>query len=497
MAEIPYASPQPPEYRVGTLTYTKMGLAALFLWLLWGDVCFTLMEEVAPNYILPIEFKKLGASDLFVSLTLSVIPQIINVCTNPIISSKSDRFRSRWGRRIPFIVVTIPILVLLLLGIAFAQPLGFTLHKSLASLGRFSPNTVALWTTGGMFILWWMFNMFVATTYWYLFNDVVPEHLLARFMSWFKFVSLMATSLYNWFIFPYAKTHATEIFIGTAALYLFGFGLMCYKVREGQYPPPPPLEGGRHGPIAAVKTYTKECYSLWHYWCVFMVAIGMGAYLVTAPFMQYFYEASKLDQTQLSRARSALNFGTAVAFLGTGWLADRFHPIRIVIVGVLLQIFVATPASLYFLVYNPDQQTSYIVWMIITIAVLSPVTALWSVLDPPMFMRVFPRSRYGQFCSANALVRAASIVVSGILLAYFLDFVENTWHDKRIRYTALPIWQGVAFVIMLVGMLCLYRSWKKYGGDQAYVAPVRTGNQIVPDSEAAVTTTDAALGGPH
>jgi Na+/melibiose symporter-like transporter len=40
---------------------------------------------------------------------------------NPIISFKSDRLRSSWGRRIPFILFSAPPLVLSLIGLAFAD----------------------------------------------------------------------------------------------------------------------------------------------------------------------------------------------------------------------------------------------------------------------------------------------------------------------------------------------------------------------------------------
>ena len=41
------------KYSINGLTYTKMGLLVMFLWLLWGDFCFTLMERVKPA-ILPL-----------------------------------------------------------------------------------------------------------------------------------------------------------------------------------------------------------------------------------------------------------------------------------------------------------------------------------------------------------------------------------------------------------------------------------------------------------
>ena len=96
----------PKTYHAGTLTYTKPALAVLFFWLLWGDFCYMLMEAVTPS-IMPLRFKDLGASNKEIGLILGTIPGFIYTVLNPIISFKSDRFRSRWGRRIPFIFFSI------------------------------------------------------------------------------------------------------------------------------------------------------------------------------------------------------------------------------------------------------------------------------------------------------------------------------------------------------------------------------------------------------
>ena len=116
-------------YHVGTLTYTKASLAILFCWLLWGDFCYVLMETVVPS-IMPLKFKALGASNTSLGMIMTTIPMIINSVFNPVISFKSDRYRSRWGRRIPFILLTAPVTVLFLLGVGFADSIGIWLYKS-------------------------------------------------------------------------------------------------------------------------------------------------------------------------------------------------------------------------------------------------------------------------------------------------------------------------------------------------------------------------------
>ena len=104
------ADPNAPDmYRVGTLSYTRAGLAIIFFWLLWGDLCFTMMETVIPM-VLPVKLVEFGAPAWMILLVTSSIPQIINVFMNPVISFKSDRHRGPRGRRIPFITATMPLL---------------------------------------------------------------------------------------------------------------------------------------------------------------------------------------------------------------------------------------------------------------------------------------------------------------------------------------------------------------------------------------------------
>lgn len=145
-------------YHCGTLTYTKPALVILFFWLIWGDVCYTLMESVTGPIML-VKFQKLGAMNWEVALILSTIPTTVYSFFNPIISFKSDRFRSRWGRRIPFILFSMPFLVLGLVGLAFGDRLGFWLHEHLQYFHRagVSPQRMAMWTprcpSGNLYVL--------------------------------------------------------------------------------------------------------------------------------------------------------------------------------------------------------------------------------------------------------------------------------------------------------------------------------------------------------
>ena len=216
-------------YHCGTLTYTKMGLFVLFAWLLWGDFCFTMMESVVPS-ILPLKLKDLGCSNALMGLILTTAPGILNMTVCPYVSFKSDRYRSRWGRRIPFIIWTMPFLCCSLALMGLGDDICGLLQTNSEFLRQFTPASITIALIAVFLIMFQFFNMFVGSVFWYLFNDVVPAQFLARFMGMFKIVGTGAGALYNFFVFKYAESHMREIFIGAAVLYFIGFGMACLMI---------------------------------------------------------------------------------------------------------------------------------------------------------------------------------------------------------------------------------------------------------------------------
>ena len=81
----------PNHYKVGTLTYTKASLITLFVYLLWGDFCWQLMETVMPS-LLPLKFADIHADNKEIALIMTSIPAAMTAILNPIISFRSDRF---------------------------------------------------------------------------------------------------------------------------------------------------------------------------------------------------------------------------------------------------------------------------------------------------------------------------------------------------------------------------------------------------------------------
>ena len=247
-AEPPAKQEQEKEFRCGTLFYTKNGLIALFCWLLWGDFCFTIMEAVVPSLI-PLKLKDLGAPNWVMGMILTTIPNLLNMTIAPYVSVKSDNCRSRWGRRIPFIVSTMPFLCISLIMLGWSREIAEWCQKVVPMLSSWAPATVAIVLIGLFMTIFQFFNLFVNSVFTYLFNDVVPPSHLGRFAGTFRIVGTGASALYNWLAFKYAQTHMHEIFLGATILYLVGFGIMCLMVKEGEYPPVDAAKAKTYGGI--------------------------------------------------------------------------------------------------------------------------------------------------------------------------------------------------------------------------------------------------------
>ena len=459
-------TPGAKTYRCGTLTYTKLGLAALFLWILWGDVVYTVMETIVPS-IVPLKLEKLGASNATIGLLVTTITGVMNMVITPIASFKSDRYRSKWGRRIPFLILPTPFITLFLVLLAYAQEIGQWVH-SLGGEG-FSQAGVTIWVIGILLMFFQFFNMFVASVYWYLFNDVVPPQYLGRFMALFRTVGLLVSGLYSMLVAPYAETHMKEIFLIAAIAYMVIYTLMCLKIKEDEYPPPPENIDKGTGILAAFKTFGAECFGHRLYWLFYITCALWMISLVTNTFLVFFFRAAGATTEQYFRVSAIGQWLTVPFLLAGGWVVDRKHPLRIQIVA-LAGLMCVTPLNLVFLFHDFAPGVGY--WVVTSLFLLSfPLQGLYAASEIPMFMRMLPKSRYGQFSSANALVCALAYTIGGYVAGYFIDMAEKMLGSHEKAYLLIPAWATLFQILSMISLLLLFRAWKRAGGDHNYIPP--------------------------
>jgi len=459
---------KPKTYHCGTLTYTKMGLFVLFAWLLWGDFCFTMMEAVVPS-ILPLKLKALGCPNWLMGLILTTAPGILNMTVCPYVSFKSDRYRSKWGRRIPFIIWTMPFLCASLIFMGLSDDLCGMLQRNSEFLRQFTPVTITIILIAVFLIMFQFFNMFVGSVFWYLFNDVVPPQFLARFMGMFKIVGTGAGALYNFFIFQFAESHMREIFIGAALLYFIGFGMVCLMIKEGEYPPPEGESDNSGRGMEGIKTFFRESFSHKFYWFGFLSTSFGYAAGVIVPFVIFFNREMGLSLNQIGKISAISSIAMMAAMYFMSIFVDRWHPLRITVYGVVFGVLGSFMSTVWIFVTIPG---NYFFWLNLgNVLIGTFLSALVGVALLPTAMRTFPQSRFGQFCSAQAMLGSTFIVITGILAGLFIDLVRTLCNGSDYAYRFIFLWIIGFSVGSAIFRVMSYIEWYRLGGDKHFHPP--------------------------
>ena len=147
--------------------------------------------------------QKFHASNLLIGVLVNSVPGFVNLIFGPSISRWSDNFRGPWGRRIPFVAVSIPLVFLSIVIMGFATEVGGLIYRHL--IHPFSPSVlfdaVVLTMLSTCVVLFHFANMILVNSYTWLQRDVIPQVLMARFLSWFRIVSIISGALFSWYIF--------------------------------------------------------------------------------------------------------------------------------------------------------------------------------------------------------------------------------------------------------------------------------------------------------
>lgn len=468
------------KFSVGTLIYSPAGLAWLFTWLLWGDFCFTIMETVVPS-IVPLRMRELNAPNWILGLVMVTIPSILNVALNPIISTASDRHRGRFGRRIPFMLFTVPFVSMALCVMAFSTELGGWMHGLIGQATGWSAAAVTVGVIAVAMGLFKFSDMFVNTTFWYFFNDVVPQQVMARFLGLFRMVGAGAGALYSYFIYQYALTHLRLIFLCVAGLYLVGFTLMCLLVKEGEYPPPEKLVEGRSNLFLMIRNYARECLQHRIYGYFFLHNMFWNLAAACGIFSVFLNLSLGLTLKQLGTISAGVALTNMLLAYPAGAFADRHHPLRAML-WIKSGLLIIAPLNFIWLFTHFTPQVNFKVLIALQVVNL-PLTMIYHAVSLPMNMRVLPRNRYGQFCSFNAICGAAAAALGGVVAGGYIDLMRKVFPDatwgKDFCYRMIPAWNLPFLGLGLVFLVLLYRTWKELGGDTHYIPPGSDANALV------------------
>lgn len=456
------STPAPKVYRVGTLTYTRGALLQVMFWMLWGDFCFQLLESL-PAAVLPLQLRWEGASDTLIGLKGS-ISSLVSFLWYPVVGSQSDRYRSRLGRRRPFLLWCMPPVILSLLLLGLAKPAGVMVHEILGGLGFAAyvtvPGCTLVWIAGS-FIVFLIFNAYVVQVYACLVADVVPPEVIGKFTGIYRAVGALGSLAFHRWGLAHVEGNTFAVYAYTGLLYATAFGLLVWRVKEGEYPPPPPKPtGGRFG---AVKGYFKECFTHPFYLKFFSVTFFHWGSLAPLGFIVFFATQAGQEGYAATLGLSLQEFGAIKGwtflvqipvFLVVGYFVDRFHPVRVAILGLFLTS--VTYFGCYWLIVDAN---SMLLWSCLNNAAIAVYLGAGMAMGP----RLLPRDRYGQFVSANLIFGITSLIIAppaiGLLMEYLRDY----------RYSFLI--SGLSNVFACLACYALFRHWRGLGGDKAFQAP--------------------------
>ncbi len=437
----------PEERRVNGICYTAGGLTAVFTALLMAGFGFNLLTT-ATGTLLPVQFKDMGADNETIALLLASLPSLLFTVVNPIASFRSDRTRTRWGRRMPYLFITVPFITLSVIYLGFGGKAGDFLDP------LFGDNSQLAALTAGI-VIYTAFLAVPNAVFWYVFPDVLPRKYIGRFMSLFNVAASASAILFNRCLLPFSENHLTGLYCVIAFIFCGGMFVMFLTVREGQYPPPPVKESS--GIIKGVVCFFRECFGIPFYYPFFLAMALSDVSIVCRGLYNLIY-AKDILGISVAEYGSIMAWGSVVGLVlcfPLGYICDKVNPLLIFGFG-LLTVVIVNGLS-YFFVHD------YTSFFITTIA-LSVVYTIQLVSTIPVFVEILPKSLYGQFSSASVLFRSGAMFICSYGGGKFIDWTGN--------YQNIYSWDFIFTLLSLILFALLYRNWKKRGGRKGYTAPV-------------------------
>ena len=428
-----------PRWQAGTLRYGAWGLCALVGWLLVGALGIAVRERWAGPIGLVV-LREHGASDTAVAILLSVVPALISLLVVPVVGMWSDRSRSRWGRRRPFLLVSAPLAAVAMLCVALAPSFAAGVH---ALLGAWSPGLHKLEL--GVFCLFWTVFDAAAMTTMALFAglvaDVIPFGLAGRFYAAVRVVGLGVAIGFNMTLFALSEAWLAEILVAIALVFGLTIPLMCLMVREGDYPPPAPAahDAAADGRLALARTQLLQCCAERRYLWIF------GAFMLAAVTFVPFNTFSLHYALDLGLSKAELGELTAIAYAVSiasafviGWLVDRRGAVRVA--AAMMALYVAIALGGWLLVDGAASfRPFYIAHVICSGAYFTAAAA--------MPLALFPRAQFVRYnASKDILVAFANILVASCIG----PLLDHSGHDYRLTL-------GSAVLFSLLALACLGR----------------------------------------
>jgi MFS family permease len=418
---------------------TAAGLPLLFGFLLLGDLAWSLKERAMPD-LFKTQLREFSQDALLLNVLFGALPALIAMVFGPMLGSWSDRTRTRFGRRIPFLLGCTPLIAASIVGLAYSQPIADYLWR-LSGEAEASRNGFIV---ACMCVCWTFYELFTGLAnalFVALINDTVPHRMLGRFFGMFRIVSLGVGAAFFYLIFSNELPAIVRtVLLTIAAAYVAGFVILCVGVREPAYPAPAP------SPMLGPRGLYRDGEKGDGFHLLLFVALAIGTICVLPININSYAALAQfgVDRTSYGRAVAIAYSISILLALPIGWLADRCHPLR---VGyVVLALYALCMLGAYALVGG---RLSFLVCLVVHSVLAGAFLSGTASLLPALLAR----AHFSALAALSASITALLTLVFTIVLGSLLDW---NGHDFRIIFL-------VGGLLAAVGVGCWHVLLAVYG----------------------------------
>lgn len=470
-------------YTRGTLTYSLPKLILTVLWIMIGFFTFNTCTAL-PAKMIPIQLEMFGASDFQKMIIIATIGNVLNMTVCPYVGFKSDRYRSKWGRRIPFILYSMPFIAVSFVLFAFTDKIGAFIAEQHIPFFSSNPYTCGIIVLMFVMFMYQFFFMYVGSVIYYLCNDIIPKEFFAQVMAAINIAVNLGSMVFHLVLYGNAEEWYREIFIYSAIIYAAGTLLMCLMIKEGEYPPiegEDALNDSSKSFIAWAKKlcsglgiFVKESFSHRIYILRYALTTLSSISAIAYTYSFFLRRELNLDLSAMGKTDGFVGLVNLAAYFCVLFVAgkyvNRWHPVRIILYNfIFTQVY--TLFNLRWLFGTLSSDAFILSSVIIAIAYVPP-SVISGVSSGPYEMLTFPRSRYGSFCSMQALIRSICQAVFGVLFGICMDNFRSFFPEGSTAYYRYTAFWAIFFgIFQIFVVFWLYREWNKLGGYKNYACP--------------------------
>jgi MFS family permease len=397
--------------------------------------------------LLPLQAEAMGGTE-FKGTTLGKIllaGALVSMIAAPLFGAWSDRVRSRWGRRVPFLVVGTAGNVIGLVALAFIPA---------------APSSLPLYIAAFIWIE--LFSNVATAPYSALIPDVVPREQRGSASGWLGLMLMLGSFVggVTGLVLPLIGG-VRGAYIILAVIMVLGTLGTVLTVKEPEPPPLPPFHWATF--LRGLISPFKSRDFAWVFWTRFLMTLGI---FTVQEFLQFYMKdvvAGGAEQfpytffgiSLANNAPAATSFfilallvGAIISSLVAGKLSDRHGRKPIVYISGALQALVVAV-----LIFSRNFELAVLMGIIFGLGFGAYQAVDWALASDVLPSEEDYAKDMGVWHVAFTLPQVLATPIGGTLLDNF-QRVGKTSGQPTLGYTVLL---GLAFVYFVLGTVLIYQ----------------------------------------